>query len=362
MDKDECLAEALNLEKTGKAFRFSAKSVFLTYKTHLDKERLNRFFKDIAHERSVPTYMLRCYIAHEAGTADTITPYLHTHVLLKFNVNIDTKNCRFFDFNGIHPHISKVKSWEKSCIYISKEDLTCREEVVKGDPPKKKELTGGNALEYGDMTKAMSELPLKFATAVKTVYECRPLETRDFDFDPLPWQSDLMIKIQKCSDRKVIWVYDPVGAAGKSELTSDMTLNHGKDWLFCDDLGGPKDIANLLFQAVRGQSWNGYGFVMDMTRDEEDHKIYRSLERVKRGLMTNTKFSCGSFPLPQGIPRVVIFSNWLPMWKKFTEDRWEIYQLRRASDPSRTPVERFGSGWGSKIYPTCACITCVKAK
>ena len=105
-------------EVKGKAFRLAGQKYLLTYKTHIDKLALESFLSSLR----VPK---RIYICHENGEGDNVTPYAHTHVVIDWGRAVDWKNARKLDFQGIHPHISKIKTqkqWLKACSYITKED------------------------------------------------------------------------------------------------------------------------------------------------------------------------------------------------------------------------------------------------
>ena len=103
-----------------KGFKYSGKAVLLTYKTHIIKEELLKFFLTIT------TKVKTVRICHETSTK--VIPYLHTHALITFSIEYQTTSCRRFDFNGIHPNVRKVwltkHAWhlKNTIAYLGKDD------------------------------------------------------------------------------------------------------------------------------------------------------------------------------------------------------------------------------------------------
>jgi len=89
------------------AFRFCAKRLHLTYAGHLglDDEpgSLFSFLCGLAE--------VECYsFVHEKGHAgdNPEDAYDHTHAFVQWKKRVETRNARFFDFNGVHPHLQKI--------------------------------------------------------------------------------------------------------------------------------------------------------------------------------------------------------------------------------------------------------------
>lgn len=96
-------------------FRLAAKSIHLTYRTHVDFERLRSFI--VARIGSLKWWS----IVHENGHGATADPestnpyegeddrgYEHTHFAFECHNKVQTRNARFFDFEGIHCHIRTI--------------------------------------------------------------------------------------------------------------------------------------------------------------------------------------------------------------------------------------------------------------
>lgn len=90
------------------AFRFSGKRVHLTYAGHLSfDEEDGSLFTFLATMGEVECYSL----VHEAGHAagEEGEAYDHTHAYFQWKKRVETRNARYFDFNGIHPHVQRIK-------------------------------------------------------------------------------------------------------------------------------------------------------------------------------------------------------------------------------------------------------------
>lgn len=90
-------------------FRFSCKSVHLTYKTHIDPKTLLLWFKT---KHDLDMYSIVNENGHgdreEPTEGDEAIDYPHTHALLIFPTRFQTRNQRFWDYEGIHPHINPL--------------------------------------------------------------------------------------------------------------------------------------------------------------------------------------------------------------------------------------------------------------
>ena len=117
-------------DQTEKTFRIANKYLLLTYKTHLKKKKFRKWFREETRRDDCHIYM-----CHENGDANPDTPYEHTHVAVFFEGKAyDIKNCRKFDYKGIHPRIDKVKNKKeffKNVIkYIEKEDKVSSKQAL----------------------------------------------------------------------------------------------------------------------------------------------------------------------------------------------------------------------------------------
>lgn len=144
---------------------------------------------------------------------------------------------------------------------------------------------------------------------------------------PYPWQKKILaIMDQEPDPRKIYWIYDPVGSAGKSDFTKYCAFHRGAQFM-----GWAKyaDAANLVYKAKKRHI-----FIFDLTRskprDFSDGDIYSAIESVKSGMINNTKYETETVFFRK--PHVVVFSNDQPNLKKLSADRWQIYEITPDKD------------------------------
>lgn len=138
------------------------------------------------------------------------------------------------------------------------------------------------------------------------------------------WQDELVdILSYKPDSRTIYWIYDKVGCAGKSEFVKWYAMKH-IDNAICANAGNGKDIANLLKTWAEKNDIGAFRvFLYNMARDSAIS--YKMLETVKDGMMTNTKYECGTLFFNR--PHVVVMSNELPNEDSLSTDRWTIYTI-----------------------------------
>lgn len=93
------------MNSTPPAFRFQSQKVHLTYKTHVDFDKLIKMATEYG-----PLHMMS--IAHELGDTEEADPmpYAHTHAFFWWKKRLDKTNARVFDIDEIHPHIKCVRA------------------------------------------------------------------------------------------------------------------------------------------------------------------------------------------------------------------------------------------------------------
>lgn len=134
------------------------------------------------------------------------------------------------------------------------------------------------------------------------------------------WGADLYERISEpCmpSDRKVLWIYDPRGGAGKTTFAK-YALKH-LNVLYVTGKSG--DMKYLLKEHVEKHGDVDVIFV-DVTRTQENFLAYQGIEELKNGICVSTKYECAVVQFP--VPHVVVFSNNLPNYAAMSMDRWEV--------------------------------------
>lgn len=110
-------------------------------------------------------------------------------------------------------------------------------------------------------------------------------------------------------DRKILWVYDPLGSIGKTTLCLYMQTKHNA--FLCSN-GSTKDI----FTAYDYQDIVCFNFV----RSEDIVINYTVIENLKDGIIFKQKYD--SAIITRAPVKVAIFSNFPPSLEKLSSDRW----------------------------------------
>ncbi len=313
--------ELTNAEKTS-GFRIQNKRFLLTYKTHLNKMEFIEHFEE-KYKKWKPIFVDLC---HENGNQDV--EYEHSHVLVKFEKMAQSTNCRIFDYNEIHPNIKKVcsnKHWENLLDYCGKEDP---EWEHKSPPNLADTVWKSESLQDAlkNNVKNAGE-----ALGIKVLYEARRCDLEIDSIDPnYPWQLELLeILEEKPDNRKVYWIYDPVGGTGKTQMSKYLMMNEpDKYHVLQNPPGGMRDAMTIINNALN-TGWKAHAMIVNFTREKMENKFYGVLETIKDGIGTSVKYQGRTMVWP--CPHLVIFANFLPDVDKMSADRWAVKQLDKQS-------------------------------
>lgn len=147
------------------------------------------------------------------------------------------------------------------------------------------------------------------------------------------WQAAVVDKLDELEPRKVLWITDLKGGAGKSVLATWLHVMWGA---FVVYPGRLTDMLYLLSVHDAAAVWGKEHprvVVVDITRteqkDEEAHYdpldgVYKFVEQCKNFMQQSTKYACRSL---YGVKNVVCLSNFPPNRKKLSEDRWDVMDL-----------------------------------
>ena len=115
-DDFEAEQEELAGKKNKKGFRLCSASFFLTYpQFDIAPEEFFKKFKD----KMLGEYGKEIKMAIVSREDHKDTQGKHIHVYGKFAVKVDTRNSRYFDLDGHHPHIEPVKNQIKCIKYVA---------------------------------------------------------------------------------------------------------------------------------------------------------------------------------------------------------------------------------------------------
>jgi hypothetical protein len=174
----------------------------------------------------------------------------------------------------------------------------------------------------------LRELVVKPADFFGVERALKRFKPKKAEYDPLTgkqlygWQRHLeAICDEKDPDRRVIYVvYDPLGSAGKTDFCSHLEAKYGRDVFTLDSMGVYRDIATIIKDATDSEEWTGRILLIDLPRDAEDKKIYETLEGLRIGKFTATKYRGGRAKYRADI--ILMFTNWMPDVLRLTLDRW----------------------------------------
>lgn len=132
------------------------------------------------------------------------------------------------------------------------------------------------------------------------------------------WQQSLTNRLeQPADDRKIIFVIDEAGSAGKSWFVRKYLTDHD-DGQFLS-VGKRDDLAHAIDESKRI-------FFLDIPRGNMEYLQYGFLEQVKNRLVFSPKYNSVSKIL-QHQPHVVVFSNEDPDRNALTRDRYDIIRI-----------------------------------
>ena len=324
----------------------------LTYRSHLNKEGFIAWFT------STFGTMDFIRLAHEMG--DTSHDYEHTHVVVDFGKRFQSRNCRIFDFDNIHPNIRIIKTkshFLNSKRYLSKEDP--ENDDLKIKPTLYEKVSAcENINEVLNMAQRPSDVPglnmmyeiikqnqtvvfdfdlKKINRWQRQLYEIIKLSpfVEDVPIDPLDGiESDLETCMREWTrvlpgprngpDRLIRLIYDPPGSAGKTVFGKALWASDPKKYVTLQGVASIRDIATQ-FETILDSGWNGHCVFINITRECQDHKIYTSIEAVRDGLLTTQKFR--GRPLGFNLKHMVLFTNFMPKLTGVTLNRWKIHGL-----------------------------------
>lgn len=139
------------------------------------------------------------------------------------------------------------------------------------------------------------------------------------------WQKTLLKILRKePGDRKMQWIYDPVGNNGKTKFCKWLCYKMDAVGL---SYGHSTDVLNLVskFQGKYIYCWN-------LTRAKpanlSELDLYSAMESVKDGFFINLKYETAQVLMD--CPHVVVFANHIPRFEHISKDRWDLYEIQNS--------------------------------
>lgn len=302
-------------------FRIQGTYFLLTYKTHVDKNAYKLWLEGVWPVQEV-------IIAHEKG--DEEVPYEHSHVYIKWQKKIDIKGtrdvCRRFDYEGIHPNIKNITNWrqvDRVKNYLAKEDPENAQYRSSKFYLKIREAESVAEVLRG--CERPSDV-LGSITAYKALAEEEDLSAWRLS-ELKPWQAELdAILDEPADDRSIVWYCDRVGGAGKTAFCKHYVAKRPDEVQYFTSFNGINNVAQAIISHKERTGRLPKVLFLNLTREQEELKIYGPLEAMKDGILSTTKYSGGELRFGQS-PHIVVMANWMPRLEAMSMDRWRIKEL-----------------------------------
>lgn len=173
-----------------------------------------------------------------------------------------------------------------------------------------------------DLSMLWPSLYLRYSRSLLRMVELRfpgPRLLSVDDCELREWQQQLSDTLDEdADDRKITWVVDREGNAGKSWFAKYL-LTKREDVCYVRP-GRLEDMALTLNPDCRV-------FIFDVPRSRLEHFQYAILEQLKDRLVFSPKYESKLIRL-KFCPHVVVLSNEYPIREKLSEDRWNEVVLR----------------------------------
>ena len=170
------------------------------------------------------------------------------------------------------------------------------------------------------------------------IFSAKPTEDYTSEIKDLrPWQAKLLRLINTKPDRRSVhWFLDEQGGCGKSAIARYLSLS--KD-AYVSTTANTRDFPTVVANALNSD-WKRRAFIFDLGRSYEERDIYNAIEMICNGTVTAQKYQSRTFHFDP--PHCIVFANFLPNFKKLSEDRWKIHRIDKDTldTPWGTPVDK----------------------
>ena len=134
------------------------------------------------------------------------------------------------------------------------------------------------------------------------------------------WQKIVLQKLREQNNRKVLFVVDPVGGAGKSALGKHIVA-HGNAWM---TRGGK--FADLTHAWCKEEEHEYV--IFDMAKCTKfEFWPYSFIEQLKDGMVFTPKYD--SSQIVTSRKKIVVFCNEVPDRTKLSKDRYDVMFISR---------------------------------
>lgn len=133
-----------------------------------------------------------------------------------------------------------------------------------------------------------------------------------------PWQNKVAEILRgKPDNRKILWLWEPTGNAGKTAMAKWICKHFEAIYL-----NGKGTDAKYAVQQVISKGKPLDVVVFGYPRSSAEYVNYGCIEEIKDGIFFSGKYEAGM--VMYNSPHVVVFSNEQPDLSKMSADRWDI--------------------------------------
>ena len=292
---------------------------------------LNNYLpSDIDHLHAISNSVDYLVFGEEIGASGT--RHLQGYVCFKTNHRLAAAKAALCLRPGIHLERKSPNSTHQQAADYCKKDGSFTE---FGDLPISAQGRRSDWDRYIDWVKDLGRLPTQrelcadfpglFARYHRACYAIarNTLPPIDFVKDQAPrlgWQLTVcaIIEQEEAHQRRIHFVVDPEGGAGKSWVARWALSKHG-DQTQVFRIGKRDDLAYAIDETKSV-------FLFDVPRGEMMYLQYSVLESLKDQIIFSPKYESASKHLMK-CPNVIVFSNEEPDMTKLTEDRYNIIRV-----------------------------------
>lgn len=149
------------------------------------------------------------------------------------------------------------------------------------------------------------------------------IRDRFLEFEPFPWQKEILEIIKdEADDRTIHWYYSPTkGKMGKTLLAKHICIQN-KDAIFVS--GKSADIKS----AICTMEIPPRIVIFYFTKTSEEYISYEAIESVKDGIFFSGKYESNMKLFDN--PHVICLANFRPKESALMADRWKITNLEES--------------------------------
>jgi len=298
------------------------------------------------YEHKFKTKVKQCYISYEKinklnSVKEDIETDFKTWVLIDFGDVYSLPNFNKFTFDKIEPIFRIIPRysqtiWVECCHFMGTIDeenkhmtkfLTLAEECW-------------NYKTRKEMLIKMCHIASDYENLC-ALYSCKPKKSiKIYNIEKYySYQQNLfdLINNTEPSDRQCIWIFDKNGSSGKSYFASFLEQEQPNKIFHAKNLSD-KNLSCEFYRKIRNEAFKPRAVFVDISHYKKGNYVYDTTQNLLDGCMTTTKNEVVSFTFET--PHVIVFANFLPKLKNFSQDRWgSIYKLEQNKNENGTLVD-----------------------